>query len=100
MGPKKGRRERKIEVPTGSVPKFELGTQQQIFRGGESSGRQENVRRHSNSNLVRRRQEQRKHTRNRRQFQKKGPEPRKVRQKRRMEEKRDHYSSHNTRRGT
>ena len=25
MGPKKGRRERKIEVPTDSVPKFELG---------------------------------------------------------------------------
>ena len=38
MGAKKRRRVRKREVPTDSVPEFELGTQQQIFSTGGGEG--------------------------------------------------------------
>ena len=41
MGPKKGRRMRKIEVPTDSVSEFELETQRQISNGGLRGGRPE-----------------------------------------------------------
>ena len=44
MGPKKGRRVRKIEVPTDTVPEFELGAQQLISSGGGRTGRPERER--------------------------------------------------------
>ena len=51
MGPKKGRRVRKIEVPTDSVPEFELGeTAADILRRRQDRERPERRRKHSNSN--------------------------------------------------
>ena len=41
MGPKKGRRVRKIKVSTNSVPKFELGDTAAYIHGGGRRGRQE-----------------------------------------------------------
>ena len=40
MGPKKGRRVRKREVPTDSVSEFELGTRQKIYSLGGRRGRE------------------------------------------------------------
>ena len=49
MGPKKGRRVRKIEVPTDSVPKFELwDTAANIQRRREEREAQKERKRHRN----------------------------------------------------
>ena len=48
MGPKKGRRVRKIEVPTDSVLNLSWGRQRQIYSSGGRIGRQEKGRRHRN----------------------------------------------------
>ena len=92
---------RKIEVSTDSVP--ELGTQLQIFSGGGRRGQQEKGRkRYRNRGMRRpggRRQELRKHTRKRKEWQKNGQGQRKVTLKQRLEERREHHS-HDTRRGT
>ena len=53
MGPKKGRRVRKIEVPTVSVPELSWGTQRQISSGRGRRGRQEKGRRHKNRGRMR-----------------------------------------------
>ena len=83
MGLKKGRRVRKIEVSTDSVPEFELGTQQQISSRGGRRGRPEIGRRHNNSNIGiwrpgRRKQEQRNRTLKRRDNQKKAQDRKKL----------------------
>ena len=92
MGPKKGRRVRKIEVPNDNVSKFELrdtAVNIQWRRGRPKKGR-----RHSNGGKTspggRGRHEQRKHTHKRRELQKKGPVPKKVTQKQRLEESQSH----------
>ena len=59
MDPKKGRRVRKIKVPTDSVPEFELGYTVTDLQRNHRRGRQERGRRHSNSNRGRRREEAR-----------------------------------------
>ena len=49
MSPKKGRRVRKTDVPTDSVPEFELEDTAVIYNGGGKRGRQEKERkRHRN----------------------------------------------------
>ena len=105
MGPNRGRRVRKIEVPTDSVTEFELGDSRYPAEGGERRGKLERGRRPNNSIRGRRRpggrrQERRNHTLKRRELQKKGPGQRKVTLKQKLlEERRDHHT-HNTRRGT
>ena len=76
MDPKKGRRVRKIEVPTVFL-NLSWGTQRQISSQGGRRGRLKRGRRHNNSNRGRRqggrRQEWRNHTQKRGDNQKKGP---------------------------
>ena len=98
MGPNKGRRVRKIEIPTDSVHEFELGDiqrrrEERVAREREESQQQieEKARReeataeetHSQDEVVAG----------------KGPGQRKMTVKQRVEERQDHHS-HNTRRGT
>ena len=70
MGPKKGRRLRRIEVPTDSVPEFELGDTEAD---------------------IQQRREKREEQAQRRELQKVGPGLRKATQKLRLEEKQDIY---------
>ena len=74
MGPKKGRRVRKIEVPSDSVPQFELGDTVAYIQEGGVGGKKNGRKRHRNRPRRKpggRRQEGRKlHTPQRREWQK------------------------------
>ena len=65
MGPKKGRRVRKIEVPTGSVPEFELGdTASNIQRSKQERGaREREEAQQQKEDEARKEEEREKHTR-------------------------------------
>ena len=99
MGLKKGRRVRKIEVPSDSVPEFELWdttTDIQWRREERDAREREESQKQREGRPGGRRQT---HILKRRELQKNGPEPRKVTQKQRLEERWDHHS-HDTRQGT
>ena len=102
MGPKKGRRVRKIEVPMGNVPEFELGDTaadiQQKRQEMEVREREEAQQQREEEASWR--QEWRKHTGKRRELQKKGTKQIKMTLKQRLLEERSDHHSHDTRRGT
>ena len=81
VGPKIGRRERKIDVPTDNIPEFELGDTAADIQQMRLEGEQRRGRRHSNRGKKRhggRWQERRNHTCKRRGIHEKGPGPKKV----------------------
>ena len=105
MGPKKGRRVRKIEVPTDSVPEFEKGVTVagiQWRRQKREAREREEAQQQSQRKEEARREEARRsnHTLKRKDNQKKGPGQKEVTLKQRLVEERWNHHSRVTRRGT